>query len=65
MDVLHIHHYCLGAGNGWEAIKFCREHEDAAWDIFVFSLCGVLGQVCLSLGHPGAQQDAEPQGSVS
>uniref|UniRef100_A0A6V7QR38 UDP-galactose/UDP-glucose transporter 3 n=1 Tax=Ananas comosus var. bracteatus TaxID=296719 RepID=A0A6V7QR38_ANACO len=30
--------------NGFEALKFCRENPEVAWDIFLFCLCGAVGQ---------------------
>lgn len=29
---------------GYAAIQFCKEHPEAAWDIFLFCLCGAVGQ---------------------
>ncbi|XP_068648615.1 UDP-galactose/UDP-glucose transporter 3 [Aristolochia californica] len=31
-------------GSGFEAVAFCKEHPEAAWDIFVYCLCGAVGQ---------------------
>ncbi|KAF3790241.1 UDP-galactose/UDP-glucose transporter 3 [Nymphaea thermarum] len=31
-------------GIGYEAIQFCKEHPEAAWDIFLFCMCGAVGQ---------------------
>ncbi|MQL71786.1 hypothetical protein Taro_004109 [Colocasia esculenta] len=31
-------------GSGFEAVAFCREHPEAAWDILVYCLCGAIGQ---------------------
>ncbi|XP_010242408.1 PREDICTED: UDP-galactose/UDP-glucose transporter 3 [Nelumbo nucifera] len=31
-------------GSGYEAIRFCKQHPEAAWDIFVYCLCGAVGQ---------------------
>ncbi|XP_077227892.1 UDP-galactose/UDP-glucose transporter 3-like [Tasmannia lanceolata] len=31
-------------GSGFEAVKFCKQHPEAAWDIFLFCLCGAVGQ---------------------
>ena len=31
-------------GSGFEAVQFCRQHPEAAWDIFLFCLCGAVGQ---------------------
>ncbi|OVA13321.1 UAA transporter [Macleaya cordata] len=31
-------------GSGFESVQFCRKHPEAAWDIFLFCLCGAVGQ---------------------
>ncbi|TXG56467.1 hypothetical protein EZV62_017780 [Acer yangbiense] len=31
-------------GSGFGAIQFCKEHPEAAWDIFYYCLCGAVGQ---------------------
>jgi len=31
-------------GIGYEAIEFCKHHPEAAWDIFLYCLCGAVGQ---------------------
>ncbi|XVF85973.1 hypothetical protein PTKIN_Ptkin17bG0159900 [Pterospermum kingtungense] len=31
-------------GSGFEAIQFCKQHPEAAWDIFIYCLCGAVGQ---------------------
>ncbi|KAH9773817.1 UDP-galactose/UDP-glucose transporter 3 [Citrus sinensis] len=31
-------------GSGFEAIQFCKQHPEAAWDIFFYCLCGAVGQ---------------------
>ncbi|KAB5561824.1 hypothetical protein DKX38_006781 [Salix brachista] len=31
-------------GIGYEAIEFCKQHPEAAWDILLFCLCGAVGQ---------------------
>ncbi|XP_042515144.1 UDP-galactose/UDP-glucose transporter 3 [Macadamia integrifolia] len=31
-------------GSGFEAVQFCKQHPEAAWDIFVYCLCGAVGQ---------------------
>ncbi|XP_058084104.1 UDP-galactose/UDP-glucose transporter 3-like [Magnolia sinica] len=38
--------YMFGSpwGSGFEAVHFCRQHPEAAWDIFLFCLCGAVGQ---------------------
>ncbi|KAI3985844.1 hypothetical protein MKX01_026630 [Papaver californicum] len=34
----------LPYGSGVETYQFCRNHPEAAWDIFLFCLCGAVGQ---------------------
>ncbi|KZV43724.1 UDP-galactose transporter 3 isoform 1 [Dorcoceras hygrometricum] len=29
---------------GYDAIRFCRQHPEAAWDILLYCLCGAVGQ---------------------
>ncbi|KAL1539415.1 UDP-galactose/UDP-glucose transporter 3 [Salvia divinorum] len=29
---------------GYDAIAFCRQHSEAAWDILLYCLCGAVGQ---------------------
>lgn len=29
---------------GFEAVQFCKQHPEAAWDIFLYCLCGAVGQ---------------------
>ncbi|KAL0372443.1 UNVERIFIED_CONTAM: UDP-galactose/UDP-glucose transporter 3 [Sesamum calycinum] len=29
---------------GYDAIRFCKQHPEAAWDIFLYCLCGAVGQ---------------------
>ncbi|KAK4763706.1 hypothetical protein SAY87_013144 [Trapa incisa] len=31
-------------GIGYEAVRFCQQHPEAAWDIFFYCLCGAVGQ---------------------
>lgn len=31
-------------GGGYEAVSFCKEHPEAAWDILMYCLCGAVGQ---------------------
>ncbi|KAF6159974.1 hypothetical protein GIB67_033058 [Kingdonia uniflora] len=31
-------------GSGFEAVDFCKQHPEAAWDIFLYCLCGAVGQ---------------------
>uniref|UniRef100_M1CEL5 UDP-galactose transporter n=1 Tax=Solanum tuberosum TaxID=4113 RepID=M1CEL5_SOLTU len=30
--------------SGYEAVQFCKEHPEAAWDILLYCLCGAVGQ---------------------
>ncbi|KAK7839506.1 udp-galactose/udp-glucose transporter 3 [Quercus suber] len=30
--------------SGFEAVQFCKQHPEAAWDIFLYCLCGAVGQ---------------------
>lgn len=30
--------------SGFEAINFCKQHPEAAWDIFIYCICGAVGQ---------------------
>ncbi len=30
--------------SGFEAVQFCRQHPEAAWDILLYCLCGAVGQ---------------------
>lgn len=30
--------------SGYEAVKFCQQHPEAAWDILLYCLCGAVGQ---------------------
>lgn len=41
------------AESGWEAVRFLAAHRDAAVDIAVFCLCGIVGQARRE-GRPGA-----------
>ncbi|KAI5084129.1 hypothetical protein GOP47_0000298 [Adiantum capillus-veneris] len=36
--------FAWSGGGGVEAIKFCKEHPAAAWEILLFCLCGAVGQ---------------------
>ncbi|KAG0485025.1 hypothetical protein HPP92_009104 [Vanilla planifolia] len=29
---------------GYDAVRFCREHPEVAWDILMYCLCGAVGQ---------------------
>ncbi|PPR99412.1 hypothetical protein GOBAR_AA21253 [Gossypium barbadense] len=31
-------------GSGFEAVQFCKQHPEAAWDILLYCLCGAVGQ---------------------
>ncbi|CAL0318270.1 unnamed protein product [Lupinus luteus] len=31
-------------GSGFEAVDFCRQYPEAAWDIFLYCCCGAVGQ---------------------
>ncbi|XP_027347743.1 UDP-galactose/UDP-glucose transporter 3-like [Abrus precatorius] len=31
-------------GIGFDAVSFCKQHPDAAWDIFLYCCCGAVGQ---------------------
>lgn len=31
-------------GSGYEAVQFCKLHPEAAWDMFLYCLCGAVGQ---------------------
>lgn len=39
-----IYYFGFPRAGGFEAIKFCQEHPEAAWDILLFCLCGAVGQ---------------------
>lgn len=30
--------------SGFEAVRFCQQHPEAAWDIFLYCCCGAVGQ---------------------
>ncbi|QHO59514.1 hypothetical protein HN51_013715 [Arachis hypogaea] len=32
------------SGSGFEAVRFCKQHPEAAWDILLFCCCGAVGQ---------------------
>jgi solute carrier family 35 (UDP-galactose transporter), member B1 len=42
--------------NGFEALRFCQENPEVAWDIFLFCLCGAVGQnfIFLTISRFGA-----------
>ncbi|CAN1321628.1 UDP-galactose/UDP-glucose transporter 3 [Linum perenne] len=31
-------------GMGYDAVQFCKQHPEAAWDILYYCLCGAVGQ---------------------
>lgn len=39
-----IYMFSWPGGSGFEAVDFCRQHPEAAWDLFLFCLCGAVGQ---------------------
>ena len=39
-----LYMFAWNGGGGFEAVQFCRQHPDAAWDIMIFCLCGAVGQ---------------------
>jgi len=39
-----IYMFGLPHGIGYEAIEFCKQHPEAAWDILLYCLCGAVGQ---------------------
>ncbi|KAI3987967.1 hypothetical protein MKX01_021081 [Papaver californicum] len=39
-----VYMFGLPYGSGFETYQFCRKHPEAAWDIFLFCLCGAVGQ---------------------
>ncbi|KAJ7516000.1 hypothetical protein O6H91_22G038500 [Diphasiastrum complanatum] len=43
-------------GGGYEAVKFCLNHPEAAWDILLYCLCGAIGQnfIFLTISRFGA-----------
>uniref|UniRef100_A0A804PX48 UDP-galactose/UDP-glucose transporter 3 n=1 Tax=Zea mays TaxID=4577 RepID=A0A804PX48_MAIZE len=42
--------------DGFEALRFCQENPEVAWDIFLFCLCGAVGQnyIFLTISRFGA-----------
>ncbi|KAL1299397.1 hypothetical protein HN51_043900 [Arachis hypogaea] len=32
------------SGSGFEAVRFCKQHPEATWDILLFYYCGAVGQ---------------------
>jgi UDP-galactose transporter B1 len=42
-SVYSLYMFIPGAG-GFEAIHFCKQHPEAAWDILWFCVCGAIGQ---------------------
>lgn len=43
-------------GGGYEAVEFCKQHPEAAYDILMFCLCGAIGQnfIFLTISRFGA-----------
>ncbi|XP_010044716.1 UDP-galactose/UDP-glucose transporter 3 isoform X1 [Eucalyptus grandis] len=39
-----IYMFAWPQGIGYEAIQFCKQHPEATWDIFLYCLCGAVGQ---------------------
>ncbi|KAF8378421.1 hypothetical protein HHK36_029760 [Tetracentron sinense] len=39
-----VYMFGLPHGIGFEAVQFCKQHPEAAWDIFLYCLCGAVGQ---------------------
>ncbi|MCL7023162.1 hypothetical protein MKW94_026894 [Papaver nudicaule] len=39
-----VYMFALPYGSGFESYQFCIKHPEAAWDIFLFCLCGAVGQ---------------------
>ncbi|KAI3911767.1 hypothetical protein MKW92_012301 [Papaver armeniacum] len=39
-----VYMFGLPYGSGFETYQFCLKHPEAAWDIFLFCLCGAVGQ---------------------
>ncbi|XP_057494186.1 UDP-galactose/UDP-glucose transporter 3-like [Actinidia eriantha] len=41
---------------GYKAVKFCNQHPEEAWDIFLYCLCGAVGQnsIFLSISRFGS-----------
>ena len=39
-----IYMFLLPGGGGFEAVQFCQQHPEAAWDILWFCICGAIGQ---------------------
>lgn len=36
--------YLLPGAGGFEAVRFCKQHPEAAWDILWYCVCGAIGQ---------------------
>ncbi|KAF3950153.1 hypothetical protein CMV_024054 [Castanea mollissima] len=45
--------------SGFEAVQFCKQHPEAAWDIFLYCLCGAVGQnfIFLTISRFGSLAD--------
>lgn len=39
-----VYMFALPHGGGFEAVQFCKQHPEVAWDIFLYCLCGAVGQ---------------------
>jgi UDP-galactose transporter B1 len=39
-----VYMFGLPHGSGFEAVQFCKQHPEAAWDILMYCLCGAVGQ---------------------
>lgn len=48
--------FLVPGGGGYAAISFCIEQPEVAWDIFLFCLCGAVGQnfIFLTISRFGA-----------
>jgi UDP-galactose transporter B1 len=48
--------FLIPGGGGYDAVGFCARHPEAAWDIFLFCLCGAVGQnfIFLTISRFGA-----------
>nr|PNR45046.1 hypothetical protein PHYPA_014817 [Physcomitrium patens] len=48
--------FLVPGGGGYAAVSFCLSHSEAARDIFLFCLCGAVGQnfIFLTISHFGA-----------
>lgn len=39
-----VYMFGLPHRSGFEAVQFCKQHPEAAWDILMYCLCGAVGQ---------------------